>query len=213
MWNFRQLSEVIVHASHPLCVIHTAPDRALSYTLMWLTGVIAIYNDVVPDGPISDKMWRHYKETLSILLAFREGNPPVSGGFPSQWANITELWCVLSLNTLLDTQSSCRWFETWGHLLQMFCCRRYNALDFTISWKYEPHYMDVIMGAMASHITCVSIVCSTVCSGADHRKHQSSWSLDFLRENHLWPVDSRHKWPVTRKMFSFDDVILWRSNR
>ena len=23
-----------------------------------------------------------------------------------------------------------------------------------------------------------------------------------------WPVNSPHKWPVTRKMFSFDDVIM-----
>ena len=26
--------------------------------------------------------------------------------------------------------------------------------------------------------------------------------------NHRWPVNSPHKWPVTRKMFPFDDVIM-----
>ena len=67
------------------------------------------------------------------------------------------------------------------------------------------------MSAMASLITGVSIVCSTVCSGADQRKHQSSASLAFLRGNHRSPVDSPHKGPVTRKMFPFDDVIMyWR---
>ena len=25
---------------------------------------------------------------------------------------------------------------------------------------------------------------------------------------HLWPVNSPHKWPLTRKMFPFDDVIM-----
>ena len=30
----------------------------------------------------------------------------------------------------------------------------------------------------------------------------------FVREIHRWPVDSPHKWPVTRKMFPFDDVIM-----
>ena len=35
------------------------------------------------------------------------------------------------------------------------------------------YYSDVIMGAMASQITSVSIACSTVCSGADQRKHQN----------------------------------------
>ena len=27
-------------------------------------------------------------------------------------------------------------------------------------------------------------------------------------EIHRWPVNSPHKWPVTRKMFPFDDVIM-----
>ena len=29
-----------------------------------------------------------------------------------------------------------------------------------------------------------------------------------MREIHRWPVNSPHKWPVTRKMFPFDDVII-----
>ena len=52
---------------------------------------------------------------------------------------------------------------------------------------------------MASQITGVSIVCSTVCSSADKRKHQSSASLAFLRGIHRWPVVSPHKGPVTWK--------------
>ena len=70
------------------------------------------------------------------------------------------------------------------------------------------HYCDVIMGAMASQITSLAIVYSTVYSGADHRKHQSSVSLAFVRGIHRLPVNSRHKWPVTRKMFPSDDVIM-----
>ena len=68
------------------------------------------------------------------------------------------------------------------------------------------HYHDVIMGAMASQITSLIIVYSTVSSGADQRKHQSSASLAlaFVLGIHLWPVNSPHKWPVTRKMFPFD---------
>ena len=44
--------------------------------------------------------------------------------------------------------------------------------------------------------------------GADQRKHQSSVSLAFVRGIHWWPVNSPHKWPVTQKMFPFDDVIM-----
>ena len=63
------------------------------------------------------------------------------------------------------------------------------------------------MSAMASQITGVSIVCSTVGSGADQRKHQSSASLAFVWGIHRWPVNSPHKWSVTQKMFPIDDVI------
>ena len=64
------------------------------------------------------------------------------------------------------------------------------------------------MGAMASQITSLRIVYSTVYSGADQRKHQSSMSLAFVRGIHLWPVNSPRKWPVTRRIFPFDDVII-----
>ena len=70
------------------------------------------------------------------------------------------------------------------------------------------HYNDVIMSAMAAQITCVSIVCTTVCSGADQRKHQSSASLAFVRGIHRLTVNSQHKGPVTRKIFPFDDLIM-----
>ena len=45
-------------------------------------------------------------------------------------------------------------------------------------------------------------------SGADQRKHQSSESLAFVRGIHRRPVNSPHKWPVKRKKFPFDDVIM-----
>ena len=59
------------------------------------------------------------------------------------------------------------------------------------------HYNDVIMGAITSKITSLTIVYSTDYSDTDQRKHQSSASLAFP-----------HKGPVTRKMFPFDDVIM-----
>ena len=63
------------------------------------------------------------------------------------------------------------------------------------------HYSDVIMGTIASQITSLTIVYSTVYSDADQRKHQSSASLAFVRGIHRGPVNSPHKWPVTRKCF------------
>ena len=62
------------------------------------------------------------------------------------------------------------------------------------------------MGTMASQITSLTIVYSTVYSGADQRKHQSSASLAFVWGIHRGPVNSPHKWPVTRAIVS----IWWR---
>ena len=81
----------------------------------------------------------------------------------------------------------------------IWCHRRSGNLD---------HYNNVIMGAMVSQITSHTIVYSIVYSGAYQRKHQSSASLAFVRGIQQWPVNSPHKWPVIRKMFPLDDVII-----
>ena len=64
------------------------------------------------------------------------------------------------------------------------------------------------MGTIASQLTSLTIVYSTVYSGADQGKHESSASLAFVWGSHRWPVNSPHKGPATRKMFPFDDVIM-----
>ena len=63
------------------------------------------------------------------------------------------------------------------------------------------HYSDIIISMLASQITSILLVQSTVFSGADQRKHQSSASLAFVRVIHWLPVNSLHKGPVTQKMF------------
>ena len=72
----------------------------------------------------------------------------------------------------------------------------------------KAHYDDVIMTMLASQISSLPVVCSIVYSDVNQRKHQSSASLAFVREIHRGPVNFPHKWPVTRKMFPFDDVIM-----
>ena len=82
-------------------------------------------------------------------------------------------------------------------------CRRYFVT------YVSGHYDDVIMTMLASQITSLTVVYSIVYSGVNQRKHQSSASLVFVREIHRGPVNFPHKWPVTRKMLPFDDVIMW----
>ena len=65
---------------------------------------------------------------------------------------------------------------------------------------------------MASQITDVSIVYSTVYSGENQRKHQSSTSLAFVRGIHRWPMDSPPKRASdAENMFPFDYVVMLRN--
>ena len=57
-----------------------------------------------------------------------------------------------------------------------------NVTQWHLAGSNLRHYSDVIMGMMASKITSLGIVYSTVYSGADQRKHQSSASLAFVKE-------------------------------
>ena len=65
----------------------------------------------------------------------------------------------------------------------------------------ETIYNDVILSAIASQITSLTIVYLNVYSCADHRIHQSSASLASVRGIHRWPGNSPHKRLVTRKCF------------
>ena len=65
------------------------------------------------------------------------------------------------------------------------------------------------MSAIASQITSFTLVYTTIYSDAHQRKDQSSASLAFVWGIHRRPVNSPHKGPVTRKMFPFDDVIMF----
>ena len=94
------------------------------------------------------------------------------------------------------------WHKSGTFVWRVYFCRFCELFN---------HYGDVMMGVLASQISSLTIVHSNVYSGADQRKHQSSVSLAFVRGIHRWPVNSPHKWPVTRKMFPFDDVIMLSS--
>ena len=63
------------------------------------------------------------------------------------------------------------------------------------------------MTTMASQITSLTVVYSIVYSGAD-QKTSKLRITGLCAGNSPGPVNSRHKGPVTRKMFPFDDVIM-----
>ena len=59
------------------------------------------------------------------------------------------------------------------------------------------HYSDVIMSAMTSRITSITIVSQI----KENIKAPRHWHL--CGGIHRWPVNSTHKGPITRKMFPF----------
>ena len=137
---------------------------------------------------------------------------------------------VVSFNKL-NNQSRCWWFESAWRLCDVMNCDPLRLIfinlfisfmcvsvrntcsyswrcstfvnlilrqwhDISLRWRYngrdgvsnhEPH--DCLLNRLFGHRS---------------KKHQSSASLAFVRGIHRWP----HKWPVTRKMFPFDDVIM-----
>ena len=78
-------------------------------------------------------------------------------------------------------------------------------------WKKHRFYSDVIMDTMASQFTSLTNSLLNHLFSADQSKHQRSVSLGFVRGIHRWPVDSPHKLRVTRKLFPFDEVIVWNA--
>ena len=76
---------------------------------------------------------------------------------------------------------------------------RFRTLQ-SLRWRHNGH------GGVSNHQPHHCLL--NLYSGADQRKHQGSASLAFVRGIHRGPVNSPHKWPVTRKKCPFDDVIM-----
>ena len=146
---------------------------------------------------------RRSKKTSKLrVTGLCNGNSPVTGEFLAQRASNAEyvsIWWRHHVNNVARYDPI-----PWNPLLHYQSREVYGQ-------TIRHHYCDVIIGTMASQITNLTIVYSTVYSGTDQRKHQSSASLAFVRGFHRGPVNSPHKGPVMRKMFPFDDVIMHKN--
>ena len=109
------------------------------------------------------------------------------------------LFCVT------DPDNSCWKLRQFHHTLGTCITRSWVQFSLTGVQPLSDHYGDVIMDAIASQITSLTVVYSTVYSDADQMA-----SPAFVWGIHRGQVNSPHKWPVTRKMFPFDDVIMLR---
>ena len=120
---------------------------------------------------------------------------------------ISNVSCV-NESPLVYPSAPLMWFSSMIMALGLHLQSLTDLLPGLTPTDHRYHYSDVIMGAVASQITSPTIVYSIVYSGADQRKHENSSSVDFVRGIHWWPLNSPHKWPVTRKIFPFDDVLM-----
>ena len=107
--------------------------------------------------------------------------------------------------------------ELWDFVRLVNCMSQSNvqSLDMwappcDIQASLEIHHSDVIMGAMASQITSLIIVYSTVYSSSEQRKHQSSASLvtgEFPAQN-TSNVENASIWWLHHKLVDLIPLIL-----
>ena len=195
-------------------------DVIMGTTASQITSLTTVYSTVYSR--------RRSKKTSKLrVTGLCEGNSPVNS--PHKWPVTRKIfpfddvimWIIIELHkngqvirlTALDI--SCN-VEDYHRRLQRWPGQsswqpfRFSVWH-TVSWGFLCHYNDIIMGAIASQITSLTIVYWTVYSDADQRKHQSSVPLAFVWGIHRWPVNSPHKWPVTRKCFHLM-MSSWKIN-
>ena len=130
-------------------------------------------------------------------------------------------WSVALILSVIYGTMACQYFdESFRKVSELQCFEKYSFIETAVSLvtrlrihryrshKRSAHHSDLIMGAMASQPTGVSIVYLIVCSGVDQRKYQSFASLAFVRGIRQLPMNFPHKGRVTRNMFPFDDVTM-----
>ena len=151
----------------------------------------------------SDVDQRKHQSSASLAFVWGIHRGPVNT--PHKWPVTRKMFPFYDV--IMGFFKYCFFFSNPVFLMVIYSALEYICIVLFIT-QWALHYGDVVMGVVASQITRITIVYSAVHSGADQRKHQRSTSLVFVRGIHRWPVNSPHKWPETRKMFPFDDVIM-----
>ena len=143
-------------------------------------------------------------ETFSALPAPCEGNPPVAGGFPSQNASDTELWCFL-------------WSAPWINV----GANNSEASDLR---RHRPHYDAIVLKFILCwglfHLICAHHVYRGPINSEGFLNDMSKTHDDVIkwkqfprywplvREIHRSPIDSPHKcqW---RGALMFSLICAW----
>ena len=77
-------------------------------------------------------------------------------------------------------------------------------------WRFSLHWYHNECDDVSNHQPQECLLNCSFRRRSHRRKHRSSASLVFVRGIPRWPMNSPSKRPVTRSMFPFDDVIMFR---
>ena len=128
--------------------------------------------------PASDSCFWH--QSLHMCLSLQ-----VIGGYMIHWCYSSAFSMVI--------WTQCEFIKLPRHETHYFIIEFINKSSIS-------HYSDVIM---VSQVTSTTIVYSTVYSGTDHRKHQSSMSLAFVRG-----INWFGEFP-TQRASNVENVSIW----
>ena len=178
-----------------------APTRVIAWLPQWQKEPWTIWADI----PLYIV---HCQTNTSLLLFSLDVIPDTGAWCCGQWP----LWTVLAhFHERPSIDRPTRGETDWCHIAP---CRqtREDLIHITgatamlpkcpLQWRHNER------DGVSNHRR---LDCLLNHSDADQRKLQSSASLIFVIGIHRWPVHSSHKWPVTRKMFPFDDVFMLRA--
>ena len=143
-------------------------------------------------------MWNHSFLKTAIHLSYivnkiTANGPVVQGARASTSLPLTQnSWNILLGNIFMKLVLSKQnltallgWCEAWKwpgkrRILGMVASLMSLQVSLATTRETQLHYIDVIMTTMASQITSLTVVYSTVYSDVDQRKHQSSASMAFV---------------------------------
>ena len=145
------------------------------------------------------RLWLFLTNAVNLMLSWNENTihltcPLVTGEFPSQ-RPVTQSFDVffhLRLNKRLSKKSWVWWFETPSCSLWRHC--NVTVTPWWARWRLKSPASPILVQLFAQ---------------AQIKKTSNSASLAFVRGIHRLPVNSPYKGPGTRKIFPFDDVIIW----
>ena len=129
-------------------------------------------------------------------------NPPSGAGWWQANIGRCNVLVHVGIKPFSEAELTHTHVARWRHLTTMgwyYHLNRNYSVDvhLALQWRHE-------WARWRLKITSLLMVCWTVCSGADQRKHQSSASSAFVSGVHRWPVNS-----LSRRAGDAENVSIW----